>query len=289
MRALAIFGCLVFGGSCAAQTSVAPSAPDVAPFVSVSTATFVLEHVRVVDGTGAEANDDQAIVVADGKIQWIGPSSAVLDENGLARPVKGHDAMNLDAVAQISGQTELEEVRDGMRGNVEGIGRRRLENFYFGFVGNVDIHAGQLVRGIRLRAASAADENLSVQERRKRVLNVQGQTPGNVSIGGGDFQIEVRAFLENLVNDAVDFNALAVFLSGRHLHERNATGQRQGRATNNFESWMADLRGEVQGFGNAGDFHQVAGANGHIGLAEFGVKPDSAGGILTKSSGSSGS
>ena len=63
MRALAIFGCLVFSVSCLAQTPGAASAPgasDVAPFVSVSAATFVLDHVRVVDGTGAEAKEDQA-------------------------------------------------------------------------------------------------------------------------------------------------------------------------------------------------------------------------------------
>jgi cytosine/adenosine deaminase-related metal-dependent hydrolase len=85
MRALAIFGYLFFSVSCLAQTSVAPSAPgapDVAPFVSVSAATFVLAHVRVVDGTGGEAKDDQAVVVADGKIQWMGPAAAVQKPSG---------------------------------------------------------------------------------------------------------------------------------------------------------------------------------------------------------------
>ena len=81
MRVLAIFGCLIFGASCLGQTPGTASAPnlspDVAPFVSVSAATFVIEHVRVVDGTGAAATEDQAIVVANGKIQWMGPASEV--------------------------------------------------------------------------------------------------------------------------------------------------------------------------------------------------------------------
>ena len=48
---------------------------DVTPFVSVSAPVFVLDHVRVIDGTGAAAKEDQAVVVAKGKIQSIGPSA----------------------------------------------------------------------------------------------------------------------------------------------------------------------------------------------------------------------
>ena len=50
---------------------------EAAEFVSVSAPVFVLEHVRVIDGTGAAAKEDQAVVVANGKIQSIGPSAAV--------------------------------------------------------------------------------------------------------------------------------------------------------------------------------------------------------------------
>jgi hypothetical protein len=77
-RALTIFGYLFFSVNCVAQTpgSAPDFAPDVAPFVSVSATMFVIENVRLVDGTGAEAKEDQAIVVADGKIQWIGPAAA---------------------------------------------------------------------------------------------------------------------------------------------------------------------------------------------------------------------
>lgn len=58
---------------------------DVAPFISVSAPVFVLDHVRVIDGTGAPAKDDQAIVVANGKIEAIGAAGSVTVPNGAQR------------------------------------------------------------------------------------------------------------------------------------------------------------------------------------------------------------
>lgn len=45
-------------------------------FIRVEAPVVVLTHVRIIDGTGAPALDDQTIVIADGKIQSIGPSGA---------------------------------------------------------------------------------------------------------------------------------------------------------------------------------------------------------------------
>ena len=44
-------------------------------FVRVEAPLVALVHVRVIDGTGAAAIDDQTILIADGKIQSVGPSS----------------------------------------------------------------------------------------------------------------------------------------------------------------------------------------------------------------------
>jgi imidazolonepropionase-like amidohydrolase len=41
----------------------------------VEAPVIALAHVRVIDGTGAEPRDDQTIVIADGKIQSVGPST----------------------------------------------------------------------------------------------------------------------------------------------------------------------------------------------------------------------
>lgn len=55
----------------------AQTARDTAPFISVNAPVLVLNHVRVIDGTGAPAKEDQAVVIADGKIQSIGASSSL--------------------------------------------------------------------------------------------------------------------------------------------------------------------------------------------------------------------
>src|SRR5882724_9818444 len=59
-------------------------------FIRVEAPVIALAHVRVIDGTGAEPRDDQTIVIADGKIQSVGPSATanvppgaqILDLNG---------------------------------------------------------------------------------------------------------------------------------------------------------------------------------------------------------------
>lgn len=51
--------------------------PDVTPFISVNAPTFVLTHVRIIDGSGAPAKEDQRIVIADGKIQSLGPAGSI--------------------------------------------------------------------------------------------------------------------------------------------------------------------------------------------------------------------
>ena len=46
---------------------------------------FVLDHVRVIDGTGAPAREDQAVVVAQGRIQAIGPAAGTPTPQGAQR------------------------------------------------------------------------------------------------------------------------------------------------------------------------------------------------------------
>src|SRR6516162_9735073 len=65
---------------CVAASAVlsmqAQTSRDVAPFIAVSDRNFVLNHVRVIDGTGAPAKEDQAVVVSNGKIDSIGPAAS---------------------------------------------------------------------------------------------------------------------------------------------------------------------------------------------------------------------
>jgi imidazolonepropionase-like amidohydrolase len=59
-------------GAVSAQTP----GPAVAPFVALNEPAFVLRHVRVIDGSGQAARDDQSVVVAKGAIAAIGPTNS---------------------------------------------------------------------------------------------------------------------------------------------------------------------------------------------------------------------
>src|ERR1700733_9272341 len=73
MRFVTLFGLLLVATAAVAQTQ---KAPDVVEFVSVDAPVVVLNHVRVIDGTGAAAKEDQTVVIAGGKIISIGPFGA---------------------------------------------------------------------------------------------------------------------------------------------------------------------------------------------------------------------
>lgn len=53
----------------------APLAAEVRAFVSVDTPTFVLRHVRVIDGTGAPSRADQSVVVDHGIVRAVGDAA----------------------------------------------------------------------------------------------------------------------------------------------------------------------------------------------------------------------
>lgn len=60
---------------CAAVSTLA-QAPDRQQFIRVEAPTIALTHVRVIDGTGAAARDDQTIIISGGKIQLVGPTAS---------------------------------------------------------------------------------------------------------------------------------------------------------------------------------------------------------------------
>jgi imidazolonepropionase-like amidohydrolase len=82
MRLVFLFGFSLVAATALAQT---PKATDVAEFVSVDTRVFVIDHVRVIDGTGTPAKEDQAVVIANGKIRSIGPAASAEIPEGAQR------------------------------------------------------------------------------------------------------------------------------------------------------------------------------------------------------------
>lgn len=67
---------------CSAQSQLSP---EVKEFVRVNSPVVALEHVRMIDGTGAPAKTDQTIVISAGKITAIGNSGSVKVPDGANR------------------------------------------------------------------------------------------------------------------------------------------------------------------------------------------------------------
>jgi len=73
-RSLLVLAIVSGAAPCFAQPQAAPTTKD---FISVQSPVIVLEHVRVIDGTGAAAKPDQTIVISAGKITAIGKAGVV--------------------------------------------------------------------------------------------------------------------------------------------------------------------------------------------------------------------
>ena len=69
-------------------------APDRQQFIRTEAPVVALAHVRLVDGMGSPARDDQTIVISDGKIQSIEPAAtAKLPENAQSMDLTGYTVL----------------------------------------------------------------------------------------------------------------------------------------------------------------------------------------------------
>jgi len=89
-RLLAVVGvaAVLAASGTAAQVAVTPA---VAPFVTVRESVVALDRVRVIDGTGAPAREDQTLLIEDGRIAAVGPRGRVRVPGGARRlDLSGH-------------------------------------------------------------------------------------------------------------------------------------------------------------------------------------------------------
>jgi len=71
-------------------------------YMKEQSATVVIDHVRVIDGTGAAPQDDQSIVIESGKISYVGPRSS--------RPaMQGAKVLDLSGRAVLPGLVAMHE------------------------------------------------------------------------------------------------------------------------------------------------------------------------------------
>ena len=78
-RLLVAAGRAVF--TCALATAIGAQRPSLSPlvrtFVRADSSLVALTHVRVIDGTGAAAREDQTLIIRDGTIAALGPAATI--------------------------------------------------------------------------------------------------------------------------------------------------------------------------------------------------------------------
>ena len=67
--------------------------PAVQAFVKVNAPVVALTHVRVIDGTGAAAREDQTIIVSKGKIESVGDAAAAVPKDALVLDLHGYSVI----------------------------------------------------------------------------------------------------------------------------------------------------------------------------------------------------
>jgi imidazolonepropionase-like amidohydrolase len=79
-----------------------PPANPLAPYIKVQAPVIALTHVRVIDGTGAPAREDQTIVIRDGNIAALGAAATIA-------PPAGATAIDLTGKSVIPGLVMMHE------------------------------------------------------------------------------------------------------------------------------------------------------------------------------------
>jgi len=67
---------------------------SIAEFISVKDPIIALTHVRIIDGTGSPARDDQTIIIESGRIAALGPTAAIsIPASATSLDLRGHTAI----------------------------------------------------------------------------------------------------------------------------------------------------------------------------------------------------
>src|SRR6266581_6337916 len=107
MRKLLLLGLLVLCSFAVAQNL----SPEVKEFVKVDAPIIVLQHVRVIDGTGSPAREDQTIVLASGKIESVANAAS-------ASVPKGSQVLDLHGYSVLPGLVGMHDHMFYPMGNV---------------------------------------------------------------------------------------------------------------------------------------------------------------------------
>lgn len=103
VRAWFVLALATLGGAGPSQAQRAESiAPGVRNYVAVDAPVIALTHVRLIDGTGSPAREDQTVVIENGRIAAVGDASAT-------RPPQGAHVIDLTGHTVIPGLVGLHD------------------------------------------------------------------------------------------------------------------------------------------------------------------------------------
>ena len=87
MRRVVALGAVALCGAGFARAQAL--SPEVQAYVKVGAPVVALTHVRVIDGTGAAAKEDQTLVIANGRIASVGDGSASIPKGAQVLDLRG--------------------------------------------------------------------------------------------------------------------------------------------------------------------------------------------------------
>ena len=106
-RASLMLTCVVISAAVPAHAQTAGKLPEaVRKYVAVSEPRVALRHVRVIDGTGTAPAEDQALLIADGRIVSVEPDRG-------ARIPKGAKVLDLEGRTVVPGLVMMHEQAAG--------------------------------------------------------------------------------------------------------------------------------------------------------------------------------
>lgn len=83
--------CVLVLCTCFASVTFAQNlSPEVKAFVKIDAPVVALTHVKVMDGTGAAARDDQTIILSKGKIESLGDATLTIPSGAQTLDLHGH-------------------------------------------------------------------------------------------------------------------------------------------------------------------------------------------------------
>ena len=95
-RCVAFVGCLLTTWAHAAPSILTPPAEPgaaILPYVKTKATVIVLRHVRIIDGTGAAAQEDRTLILKDGKIAALGDAAVTAPDGAEVHDLAGHSVL----------------------------------------------------------------------------------------------------------------------------------------------------------------------------------------------------